>query len=137
MTKKKINIVIWLLVGSCALNLVLAFNAGQKRKAAVSRLDNINAQLAEIELRYDNAVQSYDALAKKLQDAKKELGEQQLFSESLKEALQKEQIKCAALAQGLEKLKDPAAAKPAEKSAAAATNAQPQGKKSGRVNKLW
>ena len=94
-----------ILAGSCILNLIFAINAGQKRKTAVLRLDNADARLSELELRYKNAIQSYDALQKELQDSKKDLEQNRLFADSLKEALQKEQKVSQGLREELEKVK--------------------------------
>ena len=111
----KLRIVIWILIGSCALNLVFAINAGQKRKVAVSKSDTLDARLSEIELRYKNAVQSYDAVEKQLKEAKKDLEEQQIYSETIKEALKNEQKKSLALRQEIDKLTVKPAPKVAEK----------------------
>lgn len=105
MTKKAIRVIIWVLVGSCVLNLILAFNAGQKRKDAVSRVDVLNDKLAELDLRYKNAIQSYDAIQKQLKEAGRDLQEQMLFSETLKETLQEEQKKSQVLREELDKIK--------------------------------
>lgn len=93
------------MVGSCILNLILAFNAGQKRKDAVSRVDVLNNKLSELDLRYKNAIQSYNALEKQLKEAGRDLQEQMLFSETLKETLQEEQKKAQALREELDKIK--------------------------------
>lgn len=102
---KKLRIVIWILIGSCVVNLIFAINAGQKRKIAVYKSDTLDARLAEIELRYKNAVQSYDAIEKQFKDAKKDLEDQQVYAETLKETLQKEQKKSQGLQEELDKLK--------------------------------
>lgn len=120
MTKQP-RIIILILVGSCILNLIFALNAGQKRKMAVSKTDTLDARLAEIELRYKNAIQSYDDVDKELHEAKKDLEEQIRFSDTLKEALANEQKKAQALQQDLEAFK----VKP-QKKAAPASNITPK-----------
>ena len=109
---KKAKIIIWVLIVSCVLNLILAFNAGQKRRSAVGRLDTLNAKLTELTLRYKNAVQSYDALEKRLKEAREELQQQQLFAETLKETLEKEQKKFQALEARFNKTNSKPSAKP-------------------------
>jgi len=146
---KKLRIVIWILIGSCVLNLIFALNAGQKRKIALSKSDTLDARLNELELRYRNAVQSYDDVDKDLRQAKKELEEQKIFSETLKESLQNEQKKSAALQQEYDKLKSsfkPILVKPAvkpedkiQKKSAPVANiiVKPQDKKTDRSTKRW
>jgi predicted nucleic acid-binding Zn-ribbon protein len=102
---KNIKIVVFLLGGFSILNLIFAFNAGQKRQAAASKLDGLNAKLAEIDLRYKNAIQSYDALESELEETNKNLKDRELFSETLKETLQQEQKKTQALEEALNKAK--------------------------------
>lgn len=117
------RIVIWILAGSCILNLIFAINAGQKRKTAVLRLDDADARLSELELRYKNAIQSYDALDKELENTKKDLEEHELFADSLKEALEKAKKESHALREELEKTK--------------AMLQKPQEKKSGGTVRNW
>jgi|GEM_PF-1455007 len=140
------KIIIWILIGSCILNLIFAINAGQKRKVAVSKAGNLDAKLAEIELRYKNAVQSYDAVEKSLQDTRKDLKEQQIFADTLKEALKEEQKKSVALRDELEKTKsllnktgDKPIAETPKKALAPAVKITPkiQDKKIDRTNKVW
>lgn len=102
---KKLRIIIWILVGSCVLNLVFALNAGQKRKIALSMTDTLDARLVETDLRYKNAIQSYDTVEKELQETKKDLEQQKAFSDTLKETLSSEQKKSAALQHELEAFK--------------------------------
>jgi len=136
---KKMRILIWILAGSCILNLIFAFNAGQKRKIAVSKYDDLDARLVEIELRYKNAVQSYDAIDKQLKEAKKDLQEQQLYGETLKDTLQKEQKKSQGLQEELDKLKTKttpkAAARPAPKPIVKAVDKPKQ--KASKSNLDW
>ena len=102
---KQLRIIILILVGSCILNLIFALNAGQKRRIAISKTDTLDARLAEIELRYKNAIQSYDDVDKELRESKKDLEEQKRFSDTLKEALASEQKKSLTLQQDLEVFK--------------------------------
>ncbi len=103
---EKINkFIIWILALSCALNLIFAINAGQKRRLAVSRLDSADAKLTELELRYKGAIQSYEATERNLQQVSKELKDKNMFAESLKDALKEEQKKSQALRQEFERLK--------------------------------
>ncbi len=103
--KNTTRIIIWILIGSCVLNLIFAYNAGKKRRVAVSRVDNLDAKLTELQLRYKNAVQSYDAINKDLNEAKKDLKDQQLFIDTLKGSLKDEQKKSLALKEELDKTK--------------------------------
>lgn len=132
---KKLRIVIWILAGSCVLNLIFALNAGQKRKIAISRSDTLDARLAELELRYKNAVQSYDGIEKDLREAKKDLAEQKVFGDTLKESLLSEQKKTKDLQNELDRLKaavpKPAAApKPQDKKTSPRTG-------TGKSNIKW
>ncbi|OIO79028.1 MAG: hypothetical protein COW11_03915 [Candidatus Omnitrophica bacterium CG12_big_fil_rev_8_21_14_0_65_43_15] len=102
---KKIRILIWVLVGSCVLNLIFAINAGQKRKIAISKTDILDARLEELQLRYKNAINAYDAAEKELKEAKKELAQQNIFAETTRDALAAEQQKSAGLEQTIGKLK--------------------------------
>jgi predicted nuclease with TOPRIM domain len=131
-----IKVIILVLIGSCILNLIFAFNAGQKRRDAVSRLDSLNAKLSEIELRYKNAVRSYDELKKDLDEAKKGLDEERRFSATLKETLEAEKKKAQALEDALNKAKViEAKPQPAAKNG---TQAQSNGKKKAdRTTKNW
>ena len=128
------------------MNLIFAINAGQKRKVAVYKAGNLDAKLAEIELRYKNAVQSYDAVEKSLQETRKDLKEQQIFADTLKEALKEEQKKSVALRDELEKTKsllnktaDKSIAETPKKSQPPVVKAVPkiQDKKIDRTNKVW
>lgn len=130
---KKLRIIIWILVGSCVLNLVFALNAGQKRKIALSDADGLGNRLKETELRYKNAIQAYDAVEKDLQEAKKDLEQQNNFSDTLKETLSNEQKKSAALEQELKALK--AGSKPVSKPLVKNIEDKPQ-KKSAPVSNV-
>ena len=130
---KKLRIIIWILVGSCVLNLVFALNAGQKRKIALSDADGLGNRLKETELRYKNAIQAYDAVEKDLQEAKKDLEQQNNFSDTLKETLSNEQKKSAALEQELKALK--AGRKPVSKPLVKNIEDKPQ-KKSAPVSNV-
>ena len=132
---KKTRIIIWILVGSCILNLIFAINAGQKRKDAVLRSDSLDAKLAELELRYKNAIQSYDASQKELDETKRDLAQQQVFSDTLKETLQNEQKKAAAIQAELDKLTSAARASKAKSAATVAP--KPQEKKIDRTTRKW
>ena len=129
---KKLRIVIWILVGSCVLNLIFALNAGQKRKIAISRSDTLDARLTELELRYKNAVQSYDAINKELGDTKKDLQEQKVFSDTLKDSLLSEQKKTKDLQVEFNKLK--AAQNPAANVAVKNAAPRPQDKKTSPIS---
>lgn len=125
----KLRIVILILAGSCIVNLIFALNAGQKRKIALSKTDILDARLAEIEIRYKNAVQSYDALEKELREAQKALQDQKIFSGSLEDALAKEQQRSKAIQVDIDKLR--ASIKPAaapRNKPAARVSSQPQKK---------
>lgn len=142
MAENKTRIVIWILVGSCILNLIFAINAGQKRRVAVSQSEGLDAKLDEIGLRYKNAIQSYDALQKSLEEAAKDLKEQQRFNETLREALQEEQKRSQALREELEKTKSllslSSAASPKKKERQSVKPApKPQEKKTDRTTKKW
>jgi len=130
---KKLRIIIWILVGSCVLNLVFALNAGQKRKIALSDADGLGNRLKETELRYKNAIQAYDAVEKDLQEAKKDLEQQNNFSDTLKETLSNEQKKSAALEQELKALQ--AGSKPVSKPLVKNIEDKPQ-KKSAPVSNV-
>ncbi len=135
---KKTRVLIWILVGSCILNLIFAINAGQKRKVAVYKSDTLDARLAEIELRYKNAVQSYDAIEKQLKDTKKDLEALQVYSDTLKETLEKEQNRSKAMQEQLDKLMPAQKALPAaQKKPSAKAPEKPKPKQPARSNLMW
>lgn len=87
------------------LSFIMAYNAGWKRRGAVSDLNTLQTKINELDLRYRDAINSYDALEKKFKKAQKELQEQALFNESIKEVLSQEQQKSAALRKEIKALK--------------------------------
>ncbi|PIV12483.1 MAG: hypothetical protein COS48_00585, partial [Candidatus Omnitrophica bacterium CG03_land_8_20_14_0_80_43_22] len=76
-----------------------------KRKIAISKTDILDARLEELQLRYKNAINAYDAAEKELKEAKKELAQQNIFAETTRDALAAEQQKSAGLEQTIGKLK--------------------------------
>jgi len=105
MDPKKAKLIILVLIGVCILSLVLAINAGSKRKVAVNRTQNMQEAMANLESKLSKETEAKTDLAKDLDFTKTKLEVVLKAKVELEEALEKEKETSASLKAEMEKIK--------------------------------